>query len=344
MFTVKSAYRLAMEEKWFSSGNWQSTSRNQTCRPIWKHFWAIPVPYKVLVFGWKFINNGLATQESKRQRTIVSTGSCEICRMEEESATHALVRCGHAQALRQPMRDVWLLPNEHFFWQLGPENLLATLDGLDVDGAARVLLLLWRTWHVRNSLTHDAEKLSIEGSVRFLTKYWTELCNVQQKSSVYDTNGKSPIADSLIAGNQSKKRKEPTKWQKPDAGWIKINVDGAYDDNTREGGIGIVIRDDMMAIKLTAWKHIVRAEDAEEVEALACVEGMKLAQEWCPARAIVFFLRGNGGESPHQYIIRAFAAGSLKLEFQQVTDKNKGGLFLESVTTYLNKRSYTRSP
>jgi len=29
-------------------------------------------------------------------------------------------------------------------------------------------------------------------------------------------------------------------------------VDGAYDDNTREGGIGIVIRDDMMAIKLTA--------------------------------------------------------------------------------------------
>ena len=140
---------------------------------------------------------------------------------------------------------------------------------------------------MRNCLTHDAEKLSIEGSVRFLTKYWTELCNVQQKSSVYDTNGKSPIADSLIAGKQSKKRKEPTKWQKPDAGWIKINVDGAYDDNTREGGIGIVIRDDMMAIKLTAWKHIVRAEDAEEVEALACVEGMKLAQEWCPARAIV---------------------------------------------------------
>ena len=129
IFTVKSAYRLAMEEKWFSSGNWQSTSRNQTCRPIWKHFWAIPVPHKVLVFGWKFINNGLATQESKRQRTIVSTGSCEICAMEEESATHALVRCGHAQALRQAMRDVWLLPNEHFF--------LATWSGELVGNVGR---------------------------------------------------------------------------------------------------------------------------------------------------------------------------------------------------------------
>ena len=91
----------------------------------------------------------------------------------------------------------------------------------------------------------------------------------------------------MIAGKQRKKSKEPTKWQKLDAGWIKINVDGAYDDSTRDGGIGVVIRDDRMAIKLTTWKHIVRAEDAEEVEALACVEGMKLAQEWCPARAIV---------------------------------------------------------
>ena len=70
--------------------------------------------------------------------------------MEEESATHALVRCGHAQALRQAMRDVWLLPNEHFFWQLGPENLLAMLDGLSGGGQIKAKVWLSYTDQVSN--------------------------------------------------------------------------------------------------------------------------------------------------------------------------------------------------
>ena len=77
------------------------------------------------------------------------------------------------------MRQVWVLPDEQQYWQISPENLLTMIDGMDVDGAARVLLLLWRTWQVRNNLTHDTEKLSIEGSARFLVKYWAELCDIQ---------------------------------------------------------------------------------------------------------------------------------------------------------------------
>jgi len=43
----------------------------------------------------------------------------------------------------------------------------------------------------------------------------------------------------------------------------------------------------MMAIKLTAWKYIDRAGDAEEVEALACADGLKLSLDWCPAWAVL---------------------------------------------------------
>ena len=42
-----------------------------------------------------------------------------------------------------------------------------------------------------------------------------------------------------------------------------------------------------MAIQLTAWKYINRAGDAEEVEALACAEGLKLALDWCPTRVVL---------------------------------------------------------
>jgi len=143
------------------------------------------------------------------------------------------------------------------------------------------------TWQVRNNLTHDAEKLTIDGSVRFLLKYWAELCDIQQKASTFDAKGKRPMPDPLVVGKQGSKCKESSKWQKPEAGWIKINVDGAFDGCFVEGGIGIVIRDDMMAIKLTAWKYIDKAGDAEEVKALACAEGLKLALDWCSARAVL---------------------------------------------------------
>ena len=118
-------------------------------------------------------------------------------------------------------------------------------------------------------------------------KYWAELYDIQQKASTFDAKVKRPVSDSLVAGKQGSKHKEPSKWQKPDVGWVKINVDGAYDASTGEGGVGVVIRDDKMAIQLTAWKYINRAGDAEEVEALACAEGLKLALDWCPTRVVL---------------------------------------------------------
>jgi len=48
-----------------------------------------------------------------------------------------------------------------------------------------------------------------------------------------------------------------------------------------------VIRDSKGAILLSAWKFVGRGQDAEEMEALACAEGLLLAKEWCPSRAIL---------------------------------------------------------
>lgn len=39
-------------------------------RPLWKEFWRIKVPHKVRIFGWKFINKGLATRRNKFVRRL----------------------------------------------------------------------------------------------------------------------------------------------------------------------------------------------------------------------------------------------------------------------------------
>lgn len=67
----------------------------------------------------------------------------------------------------------------------------------------------------------------------------------------------------------------------PQEGWLEVNVDGALDDSSGEGRIGVVITDGLKGEKCSSLHVSFCLVDAEEVEALACKEGLALAAEWC---------------------------------------------------------------
>ena len=76
----------------------------------------------------------------------------------------------------------------------------------------------------------------------------------------------------------------PMRWSVPSKGWIKINVDGAFKKNG-DASLGVVIRDDAGKVLLSAWRVVDNTSNAEEVEILACKEGLALAVEWTPCQA-----------------------------------------------------------
>jgi ribonuclease HI len=287
VFSVKSAYKLARDLVMEEGAGKQTSSGNQEGRPLWKEFWKLPVPHKVAVFGWRVINNGLATQENKKHNKISLTSTCEVCGMEDETVMHALIRCGHAITLRAAMREVWKLPEEEQLLHLTPMGLLPLLINSDTDVGARLLLLLWRTWYVRNNITHNTEKLTFAASIMFLQRFWAELCDIRQQQGTSDPRGKRPVSDTLCIGKQKDRSKIRTAWEAPQQDWVKINVDGALDSASGDGGIGIVIRNSKGEVLLTAWQYISRGANAEEVEAMACKEGLVLAAKWCRQCAIL---------------------------------------------------------
>jgi hypothetical protein len=137
--------RDGAELKEVDQGGGQSSSGNQHGRPVWKNFWRLPIPHKVLIFGWRVAHCGLATQRNKRIRNITASGVvCTIWGMADESKMHALIHCEHAQHLRSALRQEWPLPDEEQFLQLTPpQNLLVLIDNVRTDMGARALLLLW---------------------------------------------------------------------------------------------------------------------------------------------------------------------------------------------------------
>jgi ribonuclease HI len=69
-------------------------------------------------------------------------------------------------------------------------------------------------------------------------------------------------------------------WVPPDRDVINVNADGAFNPVTNEAAIGVIARDHMRQPQVMAWRVISRCRDAEELEAIALLEGAKLAVQW----------------------------------------------------------------
>jgi ribosomal protein L32 len=272
-FSVRSAYRLSIELRDLDSTG--SSTRPDGERPVWKKLWKLPIPQKVKVFAWKLAHNGLANEGNKKARKIAVLSSCKLCGG-EETTHHVVIQCPHARNLRQAMRQRWRLPTEEKIMCAGSEWLLRLIDSSSTDDVGRVLLILWRAWFVCNELTHSTRRLSIVGSVNFLLDYWETLCNIRQ-GGVPDEKGKWLLFPDPTQSPALNRMTEA--WTPPEEGWIKINVDGVF-TLQGEASLGVVIRNALGVVLLSAWQAICNAASAEEVKLLACKEGLLRAAEF----------------------------------------------------------------
>jgi hypothetical protein len=95
--------------------------------------------------------------------------------MTEENSYHATVECTKPKALREKMREYWDLPHENSFLYSGKDWLLVLLDKCSKELGAKILLLLWRSWHLRCDAVFEEGKETIGNSANFLIAYASTL-------------------------------------------------------------------------------------------------------------------------------------------------------------------------
>jgi hypothetical protein len=163
MFSVRSAYHLAVQVETRDKDQVGSSTRGDGSRHVLNEVWSSNVPTKVIIFAWRLATDDLATQENRR-RTLERVTTCQVCGMADETDHHAIVRCMKVVALRNEMRKHWILPPEELFRWTGPDWLILLLSRVNEDEKALILLLLWRAWYHRNDIMHDKGQASIAGS------------------------------------------------------------------------------------------------------------------------------------------------------------------------------------
>jgi hypothetical protein len=139
VFTVKSAYRLAMDSDPDARRAEGSSSSPDGSRSLFKQIWSANLPPKVRIFAWKLMHEGLATQLNRERCTLAKDATCEICGREDESAYHAVIRCTKPFALRWALRQQWELPEEKHFAYTGPDWLLLLLNSVDATTRSKIL-------------------------------------------------------------------------------------------------------------------------------------------------------------------------------------------------------------
>jgi ribonuclease HI len=290
IFTVKSAYRLAINEDRANRAG--SSTSNHLDRPLYKVLCNVEVPPKVGIFAWKLALDGLATQDKRRRRGLVASDLCEVCGATSETSHHTVVTFTRARALCHEMRKIWCLPGEEQVCDTEPDWLIILLSTLNQEQRAQVLLVMWRAWFLRNNIIFGNGQESIVGSTSFLESYWITLNGIKQKRSPAEMErGKEPMGEFLREGrmqpSMDKSNEESVRWSPPRPGWVKVNTDAGFCGDRGIGSFGVMVRNQDGEVLLTAWNILPHCGSVEEAEVEACLQGMRMTLQGAPQPIIV---------------------------------------------------------
>ena len=161
-----------------------------------------------------------------------------------------MVHCSHAKKFWDAARGRFDLKLPRLHPRTWTKDIL--MDSMfSVQERSQIISIMYQIWSSRNNITHDREQYD-----PVQTAKW-----VQEMLALIDIPS---VKASSEVGHC---------WRPPEAGWVKINVDGALDPIKLNGGGGGVARSHVAF--LGAWsKPFVGISDPLVAELLALREGV----------------------------------------------------------------------
>jgi hypothetical protein len=253
LFSVRSAYR----QQFINSHGVMFPSTSAASPAFWKKLWYAKVPGKVKVCLWKACQNILPTRTRLFSRHVPIITTCVLCGCSNESIEHICRDCPYTRAIIQlHPRLASLFPslslsvNEGFGQWLG--DFSSQLSHSEFE---TLMMLIWAVWKERNNRVWDGV-VKTPNIVAFHAFHrlqeFRNACSLDTHSS----------------------RCRLAPWKPPPVGWIKANLDGAYDEHSHTGGAGVVLHDHSGSVVggfCTPLSHVASPELAEAMAGrLAC--------------------------------------------------------------------------
>ncbi|XP_062015245.1 uncharacterized protein LOC133731834 [Rosa rugosa] len=222
LFSTKSAYKLAIN---LIHVDIPSVSNPTPFVETWKRIWAARIPGKVKVHMWKVCASILPTVAQLRTKRIWVNDGCVFCNDGDESIHHISRDCSLVHDMLRKVPGLSSVISSKSANQASILDwLFHCMQSLSPELFDFLLYLLWAVWKERNQRVWNSKTLELD-------------------QLFFQAASGFSLFTSLRPGRSSNTKRASTPWYPPPAGWLKANLDGAFDSSTNMGGIGVVVRD-----------------------------------------------------------------------------------------------------
>ena len=160
------------------------------------------------------------------------------------------MNCTKARALRENIRELLALPKESVLAEPNPDWLLNALSQCPGHMREKLLLVLWRSWHLREDIVHNKGEAKISDSVLFLKNYWETLNSEATAES--DIKGKKTLHVTEMQSSPERIIQPKCHWSRPQGACIKLNIDDSFVSVFGSAWSGALARDSTGSVVFSA--------------------------------------------------------------------------------------------
>ncbi|KAI4989313.1 hypothetical protein ZWY2020_036630 [Hordeum vulgare] len=182
------------------------------------------------------------------------------------------------------MRNHWPLPDRSSIKWTGNEWLFHLLEESHVSIRSRIIIVLWRTWYVKNELLHRKDPPPQDVSCSFLQSYYNTFTQISRSVDGI-LKRKSLMVKVPICVPVKPRSRLP--WPPPPAGMVALSVDGSYCATDGSAGSGMILRTRTGEVIFAAYRKLFHCNDALQAELHVVLEGIKLTTEHSEATIMV---------------------------------------------------------
>ena len=260
-YSVSKAYAKAHQENMRLFDKPSSSCHLAT--NVWKALWKLKIMPRVQHFIWRVLNDAVATKVNLFKRRKTTLAICPICELQEETGEHLFFQCPWTRCVwfgcvLGARLEVDSIANFKRWW------IAITDQDQEIDNNELLMIcwLLWNIWKHRNGRIFDHSVIN-------------PMLVIEEAASQFH---EYQITHGAHSEQSSDLCIKTYHWVRPPDGFLKINSDGAFYQDTQNGAIGIVCRDDAGTFK---WGFVdkIKSVSAFMSEALALKRALMLATD-----------------------------------------------------------------
>ncbi|RYR45759.1 hypothetical protein Ahy_A07g031558 [Arachis hypogaea] len=166
-YDVSTGYTIAYNFYHVPTAQLSPLMQNQL---IWKQIWGLKIQTKLQIFLWRAIYERLPVMHVIHRRFENTLPLCLRCRVEDETITHCLHRCGPAAA-------TWnaLFPAETVARNGSPDFatwwMRVITKNQGTETLVRIVIICWELWKARNREVFEGKKMTVEKITEVVARY-----------------------------------------------------------------------------------------------------------------------------------------------------------------------------